>query len=709
MEMVEQSSIKFVAGALVLLLLAPMVAGMQEADAAPKAGIMVPLYTYPGGTWDTVIETKNDHPGVPIVAIVNPASGPGGSRDSNYVSGIVELKDAGVIVLGYVSTAYAGRSLDSVRGDIDRWGSWYDVDGIFFDEQTNWAGGEWYYTQAGDYTESKGLDFTVGNPGANSLPSYLSTVDVVLIYESPGLPNLNNYASWKQYDNDQLGMIPFSVGSLPTSWLEDATEFVGWVYVTSDSLPNPWDSLPSYFGDMAEMLDDGSAPAPDEPEYELTVESVDQNGRAITGMWMEVKRNGATVGTGFTPLSLTLEESTYTVSAGSYQQITFDHWHDGGESSTTSVNLAADSEVTAHYGNGAIAPLSVALSASSATVTAGTSVTFGASINGGTAPYTWSVRFGDGTTSPSTLAPATAKAYNAAGTYTAVATARDSAGRIATSNPVSIAVTQGMSTLTVKTVDASGSQISGYYTTLSQAGALARAAFSPASFTLSSGQAYQVAVSDFGGYAFDHWSDGSMNRQKTVTGGQAAALTAHYKTMAPEEAMLTVDSVNIDGDTVTGLWTVVKEGGATVKTGYTPLEYTGEAGSTYEVSVADYGGYAFDSWVGGSTSRTTQVTLSGDATVTARYSTGSEQMTLTVRSVALDGSPITGLWTVISGSGSATGFTPLPFTADAGSQYTVTMGEYQNYVFERWDGGSTSKSRTITPDGNTVLTAYYRQ
>ena len=325
-------------------------------------------------------------------------------------------------------------------------------------------------------------------------------------------------------------MIPFSVGSLPTSWLEDATEFVGWVYVTSDSLSNPWDSLPSYFGDMAEMLDDGSAPAPDEPEYELTVESVDQNGRAITGMWMEVKRNGATVGTGFTPLSLTLEESTYTVSAGSYQQITFDHWHDGGESSTTSVNLAANSEVT-----------------------------------------------------------------------------------------------------------------------------------------------------------------------------------AHYKTTAPEEAILTVDSVNIDGDTVTGLWTVVKEGGATVKTGYTPLEYTGEAGSTYEVSVADYGGYDFDSWVGGSTSRTTQVTLSGDATLTARYSTGSEQVTLTVRSVALDGSPITGLWTVISGSGSATGFTPLPFTADAGSQYTVTMGEYQNYVFERWDGGSTSKSRTITPDGNTVLTAYYRQ
>ena len=60
----------------------------------------------PGGTWDSVIETKNDHPDVPIAAIVNPASGSGGSKDSNCISGIGKLKDAGVIVLGYVSTAY---------------------------------------------------------------------------------------------------------------------------------------------------------------------------------------------------------------------------------------------------------------------------------------------------------------------------------------------------------------------------------------------------------------------------------------------------------------------------------------------------------------------------------------------------------------------------------------------------------------------------
>jgi len=620
--MVEQSSIKYVAGALALLLLIPaMGTSMQAADAATAAGIMVPLYTYPGGTWDTVAETKLDHPDVPIVAIVNPASGPGGSKDSNYVSGIAELKNAGVIVIGYVSTAYTARSLSAVKGDIDKWDSWYDVDGIFFDEQTNWAGKESYYTDAGDYAESKGLGFTVGNPGANSIPSYLSTVDVVLIYESPDLPNLDNYDSWMSSDNDQLGMIPFGVSSIPEGWIADATAMIGWVYVTSDNLPNPWDSLPSYFGDMATLLDNGSTVPSDpvNPEHSLTVKSVDQTGKAITGMWTEIKKNGATVKTGFTPLSVTLDQATYTVSAGNYQLITFDHWQDGTKSSTTSVNLSADSALTAHYIDGAIVPLSVSLKADKTSVTAGTSVSYGATIQGGTSPYTWSVNFGDGTSSSFTTSSSISKTYNAAGTFNAVATAKDSAGKTATSSAVSITVTASTSTLTVKTVNAAGSAITGYYTTLSQNGAVVKTGFSPVSFTLKSGQTYQVSVADYGDYTFDHWNDGSTSRQKTVTGGQATTLTAYYKTSAPKE------------------------------------------------------------------------------------------VTLTVKTVRLDGSTITGLWITISGSGSATGYSPLSYTAKAGSQYTVTAGEWQNYKFDHWENGSTSRSRTITPTSNTVLTAYYKQ
>ena len=617
--MKKQSSIRFVAGAFVLLLLVPLMTGkgMQVADAAPAAGIIVPLYTYPGGTWDTVVKTKNNHPAVPIVAIVNPASGPGASKDSNYVSGIAQLKAAGVVVIGYVSTAYTSRSLAAVKGDIDKWGSWYGVDGIFFDEQTNWAGGESYYTQAGDYAESKGLGFTVGNPGANSLPSYLSTVDVVLIYESPGLPNLSDYVLWGSSAKDQLGMIPFSVSSLPTSWLKGATGFIGWIYVTSDGLPNPWDSLPTYFDDMAALLDGGS-PTGGDPTHQMTVKSLDQTGNPINGMWTKVKQNGATVSTGYTPLTLTLKDGTYTVSAGNYQQIIFDHWSDGSKSITKSINLSSNTALTAYYNNGVVtSPLSVKLNAGKTTGLTGTSITFSASILGGTAPYALSINYGDGTSSPYVSGSTISKTYNKAGTYTAVANGRDATGKIATSNPVVLTITQSTSTLTVKTVNAASNAINGYYTTLWQNGALVKSAYSPTSFTFKNGQTYQLSLADYGGYAFDHWNDGSTIRQMTVTLKESTTLTAHYKT--------------------------------------TPTK-----------------------------------------------------VTLTIKSVGLS-SPITGLWTVISDAGSTTGYTPLSYSANSGSQYTVTMGEYQNYVFDHWDNGSTSKSRTITPNSNTVLTAFYRQ
>jgi hypothetical protein len=672
---------------------------------------MVPLYTYPGGTWDTVIKTKNDHPDVPIVAIVNPASGPGGSKDSNYVSGINELRDAGVIVIGYVSTAYTSRSLTAVKGDIDKWDSWYDIDGIFFDEQTNWAGGESYYAEAGDYAESKGLGFTVGNPGTNSIPSYLATVDVVLIYESPGLPNLDNYDSWDPYGNDQLGMIPFGVSSLPTSWLKDAIKIVGWVYVTSDNLPNPWDSLPSYFDDMATLLDDGSSSDPADPEYTLTVKSVDQTGKEFTGMWMEVKKGSSTIKTGFTPLSLMLEEGAYTVSAANYQQIIFDHWQDGSKSNTISVNLSANSGLTAHYNSGAVAvtPLSVTLKADKTSAFAGTSVSFSATIQGGTTPYTWSVNYGDDTSSSFTSGSSVSKTYNSAGTYSAVATAKDGAGKTAISSPVLITITQSTSTLTVKTVNDVGSPISGYHTTLWQNGVIIKTAFSPASFTLNSGQTYQVAVADYGDYVFDHWNDGSTSRQKTINGGQITTLTAYYQNVAPKEATLTVNSVDLDGKTITSLWTVVKKDNTIVKTGYTPLTYTALVGSTYEVSVTNYQSYVFDHWDSGSKSSTRQLTVNADTTLTAYYTTGPTEVTLTIKTADLDGSTITGLWTVISGAGSATGFSPLSYTATTGAQYTITMDEWQNYEFDHWDNGSTNKSRTIVPNSNTILTAYYKQ
>ena len=77
-------------------------------------GIVIPLYIYPGATWTTVAQAKQGNPNVPFIAVINPNSGPGTSLDPNYVQGIQQLQAAGITVLGYVDTAYAADTLESV-------------------------------------------------------------------------------------------------------------------------------------------------------------------------------------------------------------------------------------------------------------------------------------------------------------------------------------------------------------------------------------------------------------------------------------------------------------------------------------------------------------------------------------------------------------------------------------------------------------------
>jgi hypothetical protein len=159
-------------------------------------------------------------------------------------------------VLGYVSTAYTKRAEAAVRADIDSYRLWYpQTTGIFFDEQTNSAGGEDYYRRVDAYARSKGFTFTVGNPGSDSASSYVGTVDLILIYENAGLPGASTMAGWHSgYDRHNFGIIPYGVPTLDPAFIAEAKANVGYVYITSDNLPNPWDSVPPYFSELMAQL-----------------------------------------------------------------------------------------------------------------------------------------------------------------------------------------------------------------------------------------------------------------------------------------------------------------------------------------------------------------------------------------------------------------------------------------------------------------------
>ena len=56
------------------------------------------------------------------------------------------------------------------------------------DNVSNTAGQEAYYRNLTAFAKASAFDFTIGNPGTDTLPSYVGAVDVQLIYESAGLP-----------------------------------------------------------------------------------------------------------------------------------------------------------------------------------------------------------------------------------------------------------------------------------------------------------------------------------------------------------------------------------------------------------------------------------------------------------------------------------------------------------------------------------------
>jgi hypothetical protein len=216
-----------------------------------STGMIIPLYTYPtDGTWTAVIQAKTAHPTVPIVAIINPDSGPGTSKSSDYATGITNLQTAGVIVIGYVPTGYGTKSysaLPTVEAAVSDYATWYPtIDGIFFDEMSSEAGEATYYQSIATYVASKSLKITVGNPGTNVPAALLGIFTNLVIYESGGLPAASDVdAYFNKYGSEPFSFIAYGVAALPV--LKTLASYVRWLYVTDLDGSNPYGALPSYF------------------------------------------------------------------------------------------------------------------------------------------------------------------------------------------------------------------------------------------------------------------------------------------------------------------------------------------------------------------------------------------------------------------------------------------------------------------------------
>ncbi|HEX5359316.1 MAG TPA: hypothetical protein VFW99_05320, partial [Candidatus Nitrosotalea sp.] len=142
--------------------------------------------------------------------------------------------------------------------------------------------------------------------------------------------------------------------------------------------------------------------------------------------------------------------------------------------------------------------------------------------------------------------------------------------------------------------------------------------------------------------------------------------------------------------------------------GYTPITFKVASGNAYTIVSSNYQKYVFNHWNDGTTTTSKTITPTQNTTLTEFYSTG--QVSLKVKTIDLSGKVITGLWTTLVSGGTTiqTGYTTKTFTVTTGNQYTVTVANYQNYVFDHWSDGNTNPNRVITPTQATTLVAYYQ-
>ena len=224
-----------------------------SATQAAPLGVLVPAYFYPGSLWTSLNWSATR---VPLMAIMNPASGPDTTQNPDYVAAVNSLRASGGRVIGYVSTSYATRSTNAVRTDIDRYFSFYAVDGIFLDEFTNDSDTNHlnYYAALNQYIHSKGTNLlVVGNAGINTLEAYLTRpcADALVTFEVNTGYATHVVDSWTtNHLARQFSHLPYAVATSATMTNDvnlAVARNVGWIYVTDDSGANPWDTLPAYW------------------------------------------------------------------------------------------------------------------------------------------------------------------------------------------------------------------------------------------------------------------------------------------------------------------------------------------------------------------------------------------------------------------------------------------------------------------------------
>ncbi len=228
----------------------------------PPAYLAIPAYFYPdlgqpGSLWDEAMAV----PEGPRVLVFNPNSGPGAAQDPAYLNMATTATNQGdITLLAYVSTSYGARDPNAVLADIASYAAWYPVSGFFFDEAPGVETCDAAYAQYAAFADAARLGvpgaFIALNPGADTCDDYAEFADLLLTFEGDAATYATHTTAMTA-SPDHIWHLVYdapedSSGHAMFAAVDEArANGAGWLYVTDDTLPNPWDTLPAYLDDEA--------------------------------------------------------------------------------------------------------------------------------------------------------------------------------------------------------------------------------------------------------------------------------------------------------------------------------------------------------------------------------------------------------------------------------------------------------------------------
>jgi hypothetical protein len=206
-------------------------------------GALMPAYVPPRELLELL-----HRPELPRLLVVNPANGPGEDAQVSYRHAVRTAQHERVRVLGYVATGYGGRAVADVERDIDRYVSWYGVDGIFLDETASGADQLAHYRALTAHARGDAGRLVVLNPGTVPARGYFDLADVVVTFEGSYAdyrPALERMPGWVgEMDATRLAHLIYGAGPAQALSAVRGERAAGYVYATPGVQPNPWRTLP---------------------------------------------------------------------------------------------------------------------------------------------------------------------------------------------------------------------------------------------------------------------------------------------------------------------------------------------------------------------------------------------------------------------------------------------------------------------------------